>query len=119
MASSEEVVVARVDVGGSGGRDVDYKHRVYKKLTMTDVDDLQLVGLHLKQEDLIDPAKVAVWGWVGEGVTGKGGEGVDGEGCVICLFVVEEVSNVLKKCCLMRILWEFDEFVVKLSFFYC
>ena len=81
MASSEEVVVARVDVGGSGGRDVDYKHRdykhrVYKKLTMTDVDDLQLVGLHLKQEDLIDPAKVAVWGWVGEGVTGKGGRGL-------------------------------------------
>ncbi|ESO09361.1 hypothetical protein HELRODRAFT_190469 [Helobdella robusta] len=63
LASKEEVVVAKVDGRGSGGRGVTYRNQIHKKLTEMDVEDHQLIALFLKHHELVDPAKVAIMGW--------------------------------------------------------
>lgn len=63
LVTSEEVVVASLDGRGTASRGNKFKHLLYRKMAVVDVEDQLLGGLFFKSLEYVDPAKAAIWGW--------------------------------------------------------
>ncbi|GAU96755.1 hypothetical protein RvY_08152-2 [Ramazzottius varieornatus] len=64
LASSQEVVIARIDGRGSGYQGFRMKYEVNRNLGFNEVkDQLEVAQYLLDNHQYLDPARVGIWGW--------------------------------------------------------
>ncbi len=85
-------VVFTADGRGTGGRGRDFKHQVYKRLGLYEVDDQLAAVDHLAALPYVDGDRIAIWGWSYGGYVSAGAM-FRGEGKVAAAVAVAPVSD--------------------------
>nr|XP_039253153.1 prolyl endopeptidase FAP-like isoform X1 [Styela clava] len=94
MVSDKDIVVASVDGRGSAYEGYKFMRQVYKKLGQMEPEDQRDFAQWLiSQNDWIDPANVAIWGWSYGGYATSHTLGLDGGNTFKCGIAVAPLAD--------------------------